>query len=159
MTDRTLAGHHGVALPSGDLLSTPHYVRFARSLALLGGLGAMGCPESTTPPDAAMPPSDAFGAQDAFSAEDAPVVLVDASSAEDARGSTDAAFVRPDAFSAEDAPQLSDAGNVCDRCVCSGFGPAEDAGADAGAPDCFTVPGAEICCAAIGPLMPPDLAV
>jgi len=136
------------------LLSTPHYVRFARSLALLGGLGAMGCPESTTASDAAMPPSP-----DAFSAEDAPVVLVDASSAEDARGSTDAAFVRPDALSAEDAPQLSDAGNVCDRCVCSGFGPAEDAGADAGAPDCLTVPGAEVCCAAIGPLMPPDLAV
>ena len=121
-------------------MTTPHYVRFARSLALLGGLGAMGCPESTTATDAAMPPSpDAFSAGDAFSAEDAPVALADA-------------------FSADDAPQLSDAGNVCDRCVCTGFAP-DDAGSDAGMPDCFTVPGAEVCCAAIGPLMPPDLAV
>ena len=117
-------------------MTTPHYVRFARSLALLGGLGAMGCPESTTATDAAMPPSpDAFSAGDAFSAEDAPVALADAFSAEDAP------VALADAFSADDAPQLSDAGS------------------DAGMPDCFTVPGAEVCCAAIGPLMPPDLAV
>ncbi len=134
-------------------MTTPHYVRFARSLALLGGLGAMGCPESTTATDAAMPPSpDAFSAGDAFSAEDAPVALADAFSAEDAP------VALADAFSADDAPQLSDAGNVCDRCVCTGFAP-DDAGSDAGMPDCFTVPGAEVCCAAIGPLMPPDLAV
>jgi len=106
----------------------------------------MGCPESTTAPDAATPPSpDAFSAgdapstTDAFSAEDAPVVLADA-------------------YSADDAPQPTDAADVCARCICTGFGP-EDAGDDAGMPDCFTVPGSEVCCAAIGPLMPPDLAV
>ena len=123
-------------------MSTPHYVRFARSLALLGGLGAMGCPESNTGNDAATPPSP-----DAFSIADAPVAPGE-----------DAPVALADAFSAEDAPvPTDDAFDICTSCVCTGFAP-DDAGIDAGAPDCLSVPGAEICCAAVGPLLPPDLA-
>ncbi len=125
-------------------MDTPHYVRFARSLALLGGLGATaaGCYGTSGAPDAAVGPM-----QDAYSADDAPLARVDAYSAVDAP------------IAASDAPATDDA-NLCATCVCvGGFYPEDAAGADAGGPDCYTIPGAEICCAAIGPLFPPDLAV
>lgn len=110
----------------------PHYARFARSLALLGGLGAAGCSTSNTlDPDAAAG-TDAARVEDAFAAADSATPSDDAAVAVDA--------------------------DLCATCGCFGFTP-EDAGVDAGVPDCNTIPGAEICCAAIGPLFPPDLAV
>lgn len=136
-------------------MDTPHYVRFARSLALLGGLGAtaVGCYGTSGAPDAAASidadnwNEAAVPTQDAYSADDAPLARVDAYSAVDAP------------IAASDAPATDDA-NLCATCVCvGGFYPEDAAGADAGGPDCYTIPGAEICCAAIGPLFPPDLAV
>jgi hypothetical protein len=117
-------------------LSAPHYVRFARSLALLGGLGAAatGCDATTHSPT-----PDAAAGPDATIADDAAVATADAPG--------------------EDAPAVaSDAFDVCTTCGCFGFAP-DDAGVDAGVPDCLTLAGAEICCAAVGPLFPPDLAV
>lgn len=133
MTARTPVGHTAGDFSWRTRLDTPHYVRFARSLALLGGLGttalgAVGCYGTSEPPDDA-------ATQDAYSAVDAPVAT------------NDAAVPTVDA-------------DLCATCVCvGGFYPEDAAGADAGGPDCYTIPGAEICCAAIGPLFPPDLAV
>lgn len=112
-------------------MDTPHYLRFARSLALLGGIGAAaaGCASTNTP------------------GEDAASTTVDAASAPDAFASIDDAGPVPD-----------DAFDICATCLCTGFTP-DDAGIDAGVPSCETLAGAAVCCAAIGPLSPPDLAV
>ena len=135
-------------------MDTPHYVRFARSLALLGPvLVAAGCGETNTPTDAAAG-ADAFSATDAFVAADTTSAPVDAFRA------ADAPVLMADAFSVDDAgPVPTDAFDMCSTCTCLGFGPPEDTGTDAGLPDCNTNPGTSICCAAIGPLMPPDLVV
>ena len=131
------------------MTTTPHYVRFARSLALLGGLGALGagCGASTNTPDDAFTPStpdastasnDAYvsPSDDAFvAANDAPIVISDDTGA---------------------AP--TDAYDMCAACVCLGAG-GGGGGEDAGRPDCYTVPGSEVCCVAVGPLTPPDLTV
>lgn len=125
----------------------PRYVRFARSLALLGGIGAAACPgPMTNERDASR-----FAGPDAFAPPDSPTPDDDASVV------PPDAFVVADAARPHDAPTAPDAFDMCERCTCSGRG---GGGApDAGLPDCFTVPGSEICCAAIGPLPPPDLAV
>jgi hypothetical protein len=113
----------------------PHYVRFARSLALLGlGATALGCGGADAPPDAA-------AALDApSSTTDAPSLMADAST------------------TTEDASVPLDAFDVCGTCSCV-FPTAEDAGTDAGVLDCNTVEGGAACCAAVGPLFPPELAV
>lgn len=126
---------------------TPHYVRFARSLALLGGLGALttGCPETTTPDDASSGGADAVA-----SSHDAHVSPTDDAHVDP----TTDAYVHPtnDAYAVAD-----DAFNICDTCSC--FGPGGDGAVDAGVTDCTTLAGAEVCCAAVGPLAPPDLVV
>lgn len=126
---------------------TPHYVRFARSLALLGGLGALttGCPETTTPEDASSGGADGFATM-----HDARVGVVDDAYIDP----TTDAHVDPtnDAYAVAD-----DAFNICDTCSC--FGPGGDGAVDAGVTDCTTLVGAEVCCAAVGPLAPPDLVV
>lgn len=152
-------------------MTIPHYLRFARSLALvggaslLGGASLVGCGGTTnTPDDAFTPPSP-----DAFVAADAPGPSSDTGT--DAPSvSSDDAYVPPgvDAYvaSADDAyvapndggPVEPDAFDVCTTCMCVGFAPF-DAGTDAGLPACETTPGGFVCCAAIGPLSPPDLAV
>lgn len=152
-------------------MTIPHYLRFARSLALvggaslLGGASLVGCGGTTnTPDDAFTPPSP-----DAFVAADAPGPSSDTGT--DAPSvSSDDAYVPPgvDAYvaSADDAyvapndggPVEPDAFDVCTTCMCAGFAPF-DAGTDAGLPACETTPGGFVCCAAIGPLSPPDLAV
>jgi hypothetical protein len=128
---------------------TPHYLRFVRSLALVGVGGSLvaACGGTTNTPD------------DAFT-----------SPSPDAFVSSDDAFVSPsdDAFVAADSPIVvaddtgavpSDAYDMCAACICIGPGGGGGGLEDAGPPDCNTVPGSEICCAAIGPLSPPDLAV
>ncbi len=132
------------------MTQTPHYLRFARSLALVhgalvGGSLVVGCGTTNTPADAFTPPSpdafvssdDAFvsPSDDAFVATDSPIVMAD-----------DTGTVPNDAY------------DMCAACICIGPG-GGGGGDDAGPPDCNTVPGSEICCAAIGPLSPPDLAV
>ncbi|MBN8611668.1 MAG: hypothetical protein J0L92_13830 [Deltaproteobacteria bacterium] len=152
-------------------MTTPHYLRFARSLALLGGASLAACGGTTnTPDDAFTPPSaDAFVADAPTLAIDAPGALIDAGS-DAPTSSTDDAYVTPgeDAYvaSTDDAyvapndagPVADDAFDVCATCMCAGF-LAEDAGTDAGLPACETTPGGFVCCAVIGPLYPPDLVV
>lgn len=130
-------------------MTTPHYLRFARSLALVGTVGSLGvgCGSATnTPDDAFTPPSP-----DAFTASNDAHVSV-----------TDDAYSADDAFVAvgTDAAVPEDAYDMCAACTCFGAGGGGGSDDDAGArPDCNTVPGSEICCAAIGPLSPPDLVV
>lgn len=158
--DAPSPGHHLARSPSlpfdlrDPVTQTPHYLRFARSLALVGVGGSLvvACGGTTnTPDDAFTPPSpDAFvSSVDAFVSP------------------SDDAFAGADAPVATDAPILmavdtgavpDDAFDMCAACVCIGPG-GGGGGDDAGRPDCNTVPGSEICCAAIGPLSPPDLAV
>lgn len=137
-------------------MTLPHYVRFARSLALLGLGATAACGGTTNTPD------DAATMADAFSSMDAPMATSDAPAA-----TTDAPVVALDApstgedapiASADDANVPADAFDVCATCSCS-FPTPFDAGTDAGLPDCNTVAGGAVCCAAIGPLLPPDLAV
>lgn len=120
------------------MTETPRYLRFARALALCSSLAALpGCPSSSG--------SDA-GGTDTPSTSDTPA-LADAPSTEDAPSSEDAP-------STEDAPALADApvedAGDCSTCDC-GF-----SGIDAGLPLCDSV-GLILCCAAVGPLAPPEL--
>lgn len=148
----------------------PHYVRFARSLALLGGLGAAGtgCGSTNTPDDAFSASSPDATSLDAFASttDDAFVSTTDdafVSTTDDAYVSTTDAYVAStdDAYVAPNdaGPVEPDAFDLCATCTCTGGLARFDAGADAGLPACETTPGAGICCAAIGPLSPPDLAV
>jgi hypothetical protein len=145
-------------------MTIPHYLRFARSLALVGGASLVGCGGTTNTPDDAFtaPSPDAFFSTDTEgppdTGTDAPSV-----SSDDAHvppgvdayvASADDAYVAPD----DAGPVEPDAFDVCTTCMCSGFTPF-DAGTDAGLPACETTPGGFVCCAAIGPLSPPDLAV
>lgn len=111
---------------------TPHYVRFARAIALLGGLaGVSACAASTE-----LDRSDAH---------------VDADAARgDGGGDDDAGSALADA-GALDAGAPVDSGHTCETCVCT-------FGTDAGpVVSCDSV-GLEVpCCAAAGPLFPPDL--
>lgn len=136
-------------------VTLPHYVRFARSLALLGLGATAACGGTTNTPDDAAAAPDAFASIDARSGvDDAPIGTTDAPIAmTDAPSTTDAPIAMTD-----DANVPADAFDVCASCTCT-FPTPDDAGTDAGLPDCNTVAGGAICCAAIGPLFPPDLAV
>lgn len=57
-----------------------------------------------------------------------------------------------------DAGVPADAGTLtCDDCRCAT--PGGDASADAGVATCESIPALQDCCAVVGPLPPPDLAV
>jgi hypothetical protein len=125
-------------------MTDPHYLRFVRTLALLSSIGGAGCGTSTTPGDAATTP-DAASSPD--TGTDAAVATVDTG--------TDAPIATVD--TGTDAPiATSDGGNDvdaffdCATCSC-GF-----TAEDAGLPSCD--PDHAICCVAVGPLAPPDLA-
>jgi hypothetical protein len=102
-------------------MNTPHFLRFARSIALGAGVLVAGCGSSTSP---------------------------DASS--------------PDVSSPSDVSQMDSAApsdaNACASCYCTGLVP-PDAQIDSGntLPEC-TGP-LTACCAAVGPLPPPELSV
>jgi hypothetical protein len=135
-------------------VTLPHYVRFARSLALLGLGATAACGGTTNTPDDAAVAADAFASIDAPSTSgDAPPGTTDAPIATTDAPGTDAPIAMVD-----DANVPADAFDVCASCTCT-FPTPDDAGTDAGLPDCNTVAGGAICCAAIGPLFPPDLAV
>jgi hypothetical protein len=99
---------------------TPHYLRFARAVALVGSIGGVGCGMATTP-DADTGPGSPDAAATGDAGTDAAVATVDAN--------------QPDAY------------RDCSTCSC---GLIAD---DAGLPSCDPV-----CCVAVGPLAPPDLA-
>ena len=147
----------------------PHYLRVARALALVGGLSATGgCTEATSLGDAGSTdggprPSDASAALDAAS-DDAGEATVDASVMTPTDGGdVDGGDVDGggllDAGDVDGGTALADAGDTdagaapfdCATCDCFG---APDV--DAGVPSCF--PDHGMCCIAIGPLPPPDLA-
>lgn len=139
---------------------TPRYLRFAQALALCSGLATVpACPSSTT----LTVDSGPAGTDAPAPADDAPSTGTDAPVAMDAPSpGADAPSTGTDAPApAEDAPVAVadagelDGGDVCATCECTGLIPV-DAG-EGGLPDCWTVPGAEICCAVIGPLSPPNL--
>ncbi len=108
-------------------MNDPHYVRFARALALLGTLGGpIGCGTATGPAnDTGATPPDAAAA-DAARAIDSATPLADAG------GDIDAFF-------------------DCTTCTCG-----LTAG-DAGLPFCPGDRVVTCGCAAVGPLFPPDL--
>lgn len=108
-------------------MTEPHYVRFARALALASTLGGVaGCGASTT-----LPESDAAAGNDAASVSDA-ATLDDAAIVADAGSDVDAFF-------------------DCTTCTC---GLTAD---DAGVPFCSGQATLTCGCAAVGPLAPPDL--
>ena len=135
-------------------MTTPRYLRFAQALALCSGLATVpACPSSTTmTTDSGPAGTDAPTLADVPTGIDAPITMGD-----DASTGTDAPGTTSDAATA-DAPALADAGdggNICETCMC--VGPLPFDGGPGAPPDCWTVPGAEICCAVIGPLSPPNL--
>jgi hypothetical protein len=110
-------------------MTTPHYLRFAQALALVSGLAGVTACADSHAPDDAGMESDGS-------------VVADS-------GARDAG--RRDAGHDAGTP---DAGFTCDMCGCW-FG--VDAGPGS-LPDCDSTGHFE-CCAAIGPLFPPDLPV
>lgn len=153
-------------------MTSPRYLRFAQALALCTGLATVpACPGPSGTPDSGAAPMDApatgtdapsTGTDAPSTGTDAPVAMTDApSTGTDAPvAATDAPSTGTDApIVSTDAPiQLADAPGVdiCTLCRCEGPLPS-DAGPDP-LPDCWSVEGAGICCAVIGPLSPPDLA-
>lgn len=116
-------------------LSPPHYLRFVRALALVSGLAATSCSATVVSPDAH---PDGMDTQDIASADGMSPDTIDTQDV----ASTDG--MPPDTI------------NPCSQCVCPMDRP--DAGSvDAGLPNCFDHSFTQHCCAAIGPLPPPDL--
>lgn len=111
-------------------MAHPHYLRFARSLALVSGLGcaAAGCGLATTPS------GDAGG-----------------SATDTGGGATDTGTVVADAGTDAGNDTGADAGFDCTTCTC---GLTAD---DAGVPFCSGDAIILCNCAAVGPLSPPDL--
>ncbi|MDQ3034364.1 MAG: hypothetical protein M3Y87_18295 [Myxococcota bacterium] len=116
---------------------TPHYVRVARALALVTGLaGLPACAVSTT-----------LGTDSGPGEADSGPMLADSGS------DTDSGATGDDAGTVADAGSQPDAGTVhtCATCTCT-------FGVDAGpVVSCEGVGLETTCCAAIGPLFPPDL--
>ncbi len=108
-------------------MTEPHYLRFARALALVGSMGgtAAGCGMATTPAG-----TDAGG------------------------GTADTGSTQPDTGTVLDDAAIADAGSEvdaylnCDMTMCT-CGLTAD---DAGLPLCN-----QNCCVAVGPLAPPNL--
>lgn len=143
-------------------MTTPRYLRFAQALALCSGLATVpACPSSTTlGTDSGPSGTDAPALADAPSALDAPSDLDAPATPTDAPSGSDVMATDDAPATADDAPALADAGDVdggdiCATCQC--FGPLPVDAGEGGLPDCFTVEGAGICCAVIGPLSPPNL--
>ena len=141
-------------------MPVPHYLRFARALALCSSLAVVpGCPSSSEAPAAGdeddAPGTDAPSSVDAPALVDAPS-LTDAPSTTDAPSMTDAALADAaladaalyDAGSDDAAVAMEDGGD-CTACECF-------LATDAGLPSCEAV-GLISCCVAVGPLAPPDL--
>ncbi|MFO0684414.1 MAG: hypothetical protein U0234_20340 [Sandaracinus sp.] len=108
-------------------MTEPHYLRFARALALVGSIGgaSAGCGMATTP-----------------------------SGTDGGGGTTDTGSPQPDTGTTVDDAAIADAGIEtdaylnCDMTMCScGL-----TATDAGLPECDIR-----CCAAVGPLAPPNL--
>ena len=143
-------------------MATPRYLRFAQALALCSGLATVpACTGTTTmttdtgPVGTDAPAvADAPSGVDAPSGTDAPATPTDAPSGSDVMATDDAPVITDDTGMLADAGDV-DGGDICATCMCVGPLPF-DAGEGA-LPDCWTVPGAEICCAVIGPLSPPNL--
>jgi hypothetical protein len=114
----------------------PHFVRFAQALALVTGLAGCAATHSGD--------GDSGRGGDAGGGGDDAAMIADAASATD--GGT-----RADVGTSTDAGELVDA-DFCGSCDC-GFGTV-----DSGRPTCDSIGHFE-CCAVVGPLAPPDLAV
>jgi hypothetical protein len=135
----------------------PHFVRFARALALVTGLAgvsvtvACGDDDGDTPPP---PPADMGGAD--ASAPDAG----DTDAGDTDAGDTDAGEADAGGTDAEmaDAGEVIDSGPKCDECSCDFSGGGGGGIPDAGLPICEGAAAIE-CCPAVGPLSPPDLPV
>lgn len=121
----------------------PHYLRFARALAFVSGLAGAGCGAAVAPLGDAEPDSatDVVTVADADRVDAGPV---DASPVDDA-GEADGDLA--DAVSPDSGRQ-----NACTDCSCNFGGDT----ADSGLPACPTGP-PHYCCAAVGPVAPPDL--
>lgn len=115
-------------------MNEPHYLRFARALALVGSIGGAtaGCGMATTP-----------------SATDGGGNGNDGGATQPDTGTTVADTGTPlDDAAIADAGPASDAYLFCDLTMCSCGFTADDAG----------LPPCDIgCCAAVGPLAPPNL--
>lgn len=118
-------------------MAAPHYLRFARALALVS---TAACSETHAPGDDAGPsPVDAYVALDApATVHDSGPTFVDVGlPLEDAGGDA--------------GTEVADGGLQCGDCACREF-PVDGASL----PNCYDV-GLDVCCLAVGPLSPPDL--
>ena len=118
----------------------PRYVRFARTLALVGGLGLAACGDDATGSDTIAP--------DTLTADTATVDILapDTTSVDSVGGDTALADTEAADTAAADTA-IADAVVDCDACTCA-FGQDVEGAA---CPD--------VCCVAVGPLAPPDLPV